>query len=84
MLENIFELIFKIIVTIILLPNSISKGVESICISLILADVIAEIASFTIIYTCYLYEKRKFFSSGSGYGNFGFFFWRNLKKIGLD
>ena len=68
-----FELIFKIIVTIILLPNSISKGVESICISLILADVIAEIASFTAIYICYLYEKRKFFSSRSGY--------RNLKKI---
>ena len=65
-----FELIFKIIVTIILLPNSISKGVESICISLILADVIAEIASFTAIYICYLYEKRKFFSSRSGYGNF--------------
>lgn len=65
-----FELVFKIIVTIILLPNSISKGVESICIALILADVIAEIASFTVIYCCYIYEKHKYFSFRSSYGNF--------------
>lgn len=68
-----FELILKIIVTIILLPNSISKGVESICISLILADVISEISSFLAIYICYLFEKKKYFELNCNHGN--------LKKI---
>ncbi len=73
-----FELVFKIIVTIILLPKSISKGVEDICISLILADVIAEIASFTVIYICYLYEKNRYFSFRSSYGNF-----RRIAKLSV-
>ena len=68
-----FELIFKIIVTIILLPQSISKGVENICIALILGDVASEIASFTLTYFCYLYEKKKYYCFESNYGN--------LKKI---
>ncbi len=65
-----FELILKIIITIILLPNSISKGVESICISLILADVFSEIVSFTFIYICYLYEKKGFSDAKISFGNF--------------
>lgn len=73
-----FELVFKIIVTIILLPKSISKGVEDICISLILADVIAEIASFSVIYICYLYEKNRYFSFRSSYGNF-----RRIAKLSV-
>lgn len=68
-----FELIFKIVITVLLLPNSIFKGIESICITLILSDVIAEIVSFSLIYICYIYEKKRNFPFSCRCGN--------LKKI---
>lgn len=64
-----FELIIKIFTTIILLPNSISYGIESICISLIISDVISEIVSFLLIYFCYIFYKNKFFSFKCRGGN---------------
>lgn len=55
---QIFEFIIKIIMTIILLKINISKGVEYICISLILADVISEICSFSLIFILYIIDIK--------------------------
>jgi len=53
-----FELLVKIIVTIILLNFYANKSVESVCLCLILADVISEICSCTLIFI--LYKKDSF------------------------
>lgn len=55
---QIFEFIIKIIATIVLLKINISKGVEYICISLILADVISEICSFSLIFILYIIDIK--------------------------
>ena len=57
-ITQIFEFIIKIIATIILLKINISNGVEYICISLILADVISEICSFSLIFILYVIDIR--------------------------
>jgi len=53
-----FELFIKIIVTIILLNFYAHKSVESICICLILADIISEVCSCALIFI--LYKKDSF------------------------
>ena len=53
-----FELFIKIITTIILLNFYTNKSVESVCVCLILADIISEICSCTLIY--FLYKKDSF------------------------
>lgn len=55
---QVFEFTIKMIATIILLKINISKGVEYICIALILADIISEICSFTLIFTLYIFDIR--------------------------
>lgn len=55
---QIFEFVIKFISTIILLGINIHNGVESICISLILADVISEVCSFTLILFFYIIDIR--------------------------
>lgn len=68
---QISELLVKIIITIILLSQNISKSVESICISLILADVISEIFSFAILFMLYCKDKRNFcFHNTKLFGNY--------------
>lgn len=57
-ITQIFEFIIKIIITIFLLKINISKGVEYICISLILADVISEICSFSLIFILYIIDIK--------------------------
>lgn len=57
-IAQIFEFIIKIFATIILLKLNISKGVEYICISLILADVISEICSFSLIFVLYIIDIK--------------------------
>jgi stage V sporulation protein B len=57
-ITQIFEFVIKIIATIILLKINITKGVEYICISLILADVISEICSFTLIFILYIIDIK--------------------------
>jgi len=57
-IAQVFEFIIKIIVTIVLLQLNISKGVEYICISLILADVISEICSFSLIFILYVIDIK--------------------------
>lgn len=55
-ITQIFEFIIKIIATIILLKINISNGVEAICISLIFADVISEVCSFSLIFILYIFD----------------------------
>lgn len=57
-ITQIFEFIIKIIATIILLKININNGVEAICISLIAADVISEICSFTLIFILYILDIK--------------------------
>lgn len=62
-ISQVLELIVKILATVCLLSFVISKGVEAICIALILADVISEIFSFTYIFGMYLWDKRKHYTA---------------------
>lgn len=57
-ITQVFEFAIKMIVTVILLKINISKGVEYICIALILADVISEICSFTLIFILYIVDIK--------------------------
>lgn len=57
-ISQVFEFTIKIFATIILLKINISNGVEAICISLILADVISEICSFTLIFILYIIDIK--------------------------
>lgn len=57
-ISQIFEFTIKMFATIILLKINISNGVEAICISLILADVISEICSFTLIFILYIIDIK--------------------------
>lgn len=57
-ITQVFEFAIKMIATVILLKINISKGVEYICIALILADVISEICSFTFIFILYIIDIK--------------------------
>ena len=57
-ISQVFEFTIKMFATIILLIINISNGVEAICISLILADVISEICSFTLIFILYIIDIK--------------------------
>lgn len=57
---QVFELFIKIIVTILLLRFYPSKDIESICICLILANVISEIFSCFLLLILYKKEKIKY------------------------
>lgn len=57
-ITQVFEFVIKMFATIILLKININNGVELICISLILADVISEICSFTFIFILYLFDIK--------------------------
>lgn len=59
-ISQIVETLVKIIVSIILLYLDNIKNVESICICLILADVISEIFSFSLNVIFYLYDRKKY------------------------
>ena len=64
-ISQILETSVKIIATIYLLYINPSKDVESICIYLILADVISEIFSFSLNIIFYLIDRRKYISKRS-------------------
>ena len=59
-ISQVLEISVKIIATIYLLYIDSSKNVESICISLILADVISEVFSFSLNIIFYLIDRRKY------------------------
>lgn len=58
--SQVFELLIKIITTIILLNLDTNKNVESICICLILADVISEICSCCLVSILYKKDKLQY------------------------
>ena len=64
-ISQVLETSVKIIATICLLYFNPSKDVESICISLILADVISEIFSFSLNILFYKIDKQKYISKRS-------------------
>lgn len=57
-ITQIFEFTIKMFATIILLKININNGVEAVCISLILADVISEVCSFTLIFIMYIIDIK--------------------------
>lgn len=57
-ISQVFEFTIKMFATIILLKINITNGVEAVCISLILADVISEICSFTLIFILYIIDIK--------------------------
>ena len=57
-ITQIFEFVIKMVATVILLRINISRGVEYICIALILADVISEVCSFTLIFILYIFDIK--------------------------
>ena len=57
-ISQVFEFTIKMFATIILLKINISNGVEAVCISLILADVISEVCSFTLIFILYIIDIK--------------------------
>ncbi len=59
-ISQVFELLIKILATILLLNFYASQTVESICICLILADVISEICSCCLIVFLYKKDKMKY------------------------
>ena len=59
------EMTMKIVATLILLHFNISKGIEYICISLILGDVISEFFSFSLNMIFYLVDIRKYLNKRS-------------------
>ncbi len=61
-ISQILETGVKIIATVCLLYFNPSKDVESICIFLILADVISEVFSFSLNIIFYLVDRRKYIS----------------------
>lgn len=64
-ISQTIEMFAKIIATIILLQFNISKGIEYICISLILGDVISEAFSFTLNMVFYLIDIKKYLNKRS-------------------
>lgn len=68
-ITQVFEFAIKMIATVILLKINILKGVEYICIALIMADVISEICSFTLIFILYIIDiKLKKLSNVRSFG----------------
>lgn len=59
-LSQVFELIIKIIITVTLLNLYVSKNIETIIICLILADVISEICSCTLLFIFYKRDSIKY------------------------
>lgn len=58
-ISQCIELLIKILATYILLKISINKGIDAICTSLILGDVISELFSFGLNITFYFVDKKK-------------------------
>ena len=64
-ISQILETTAKIIATIILLHFNLEKGIKAICISLIIADVISEVFSFSLNVIFYLIDRKKYINKRS-------------------
>lgn len=58
--SQVFELLVKILVSLLLLNFYIDRNVETICICLILADVISEVASCCLLFALYKIDKHRY------------------------
>ena len=59
-ISQVFELIIKIIITVILLNFYVNKNIESIIIYLILADIISEVCSCILLFILYKRDSIKY------------------------
>lgn len=59
-ISQVFELLVKILATILLLNFYANQTVESICVCLILADVISEVCSCSLLLVLYQIDKLKY------------------------
>ncbi len=59
-LTQVFELLIKIVVSLLLLHFYTDRNVETICICLILADVISEIASCCLLFSLYKIDQHRY------------------------
>lgn len=59
--SQIFELVIKILVSVVLLNFSKNQTVENICINLILADVISEVCSCCFLFFLYKIDKHSLY-----------------------
>lgn len=59
-IAQVFELLVKILATILLLNFYANQTVESICVCLILADVISEVCSCSLLLVLYQIDKLKY------------------------
>ena len=75
--DQILEQLMKITFISLLLNYFMPCGLEYICISLILGNIISEILSFIFIYTLYKFDKRKYLNNRSSKD----FFEKRLLKI---
>lgn len=57
---QVFELIIRIIVTVLLLNFHYNDNVESVCICLVLADIISEICSCLLLFILYKVDKLQY------------------------
>lgn len=64
--SQLFELLIKILASILLLNFYENRTVENICISLILADVISEVCSCCLLFILYKIDKLHFWSRSIG------------------
>lgn len=64
-ISQILETSAKIVATIILLHFNLQNGIEAICISLIIADVISEFFSFSLNSIFYLVDRKKYINKRS-------------------
>ena len=69
-ISQAFELFIKIVVSIAVLTFNTNRTVESVCIYLILADVISEIFSFCLLYMLYKIDKNKIIQTKIEKSNF--------------
>lgn len=58
--SQVFELLVKILISLLLLNFYTNRNVETICICLILADVISEIASCCLLFALYKIDRRRY------------------------
>lgn len=61
-ISQLLELLIKIVVSIVLLGFSSLESVESVCLSLILADIISEVFSCLFLFILYQFDKSKYYT----------------------
>ncbi len=62
---QIAEQVIKISITVVFLTVSLSKGLEYICLSIVIGSCIGEFFSFLLLYFLYIFDIRRYKSKGN-------------------